>query len=52
MLYKLRQEPCYGTPVCDYIAVDPLHSIRVRLTKLLMYLNETYPSDNGNTLLQ
>jgi hypothetical protein len=46
-----RQELCFGTPVCDSISVDTLHSINVRLIKLLKYLEFTYPSDNWGQYL-
>lgn len=48
---KFRQELCFGTPVCDSISVDTLHSINIRLRKLLKYLEITYPSDNWGQYL-
>ena len=48
---KFRQELCFGTPVCDSIFVDTLHSINVRLIKLLQYLDITYPFDNWGQYL-
>ena len=48
---KIRQELCFGTPVCDSVSVDTLHSIRVRLIKLIQYLELNFPSLNWGQYL-
>jgi hypothetical protein len=48
---KYRQEVCFGTPLSDYVSVDSLNSILTRTSKLLQYLNTTYPSQNWEQFL-
>lgn len=47
---NFRQELCYGTPVAD-LDIDSLNSIYTRATRLLVYLNSTYPTQSWDQYL-
>jgi len=48
---KFRQELDFGTPVSDSVNVDSLNSIVSRITKLVIYLAKTRPSEGWNNFL-
>jgi len=48
---KFRQELDFGTPVSDSVNVDSLNSIVNRITKLVIYLAKTWPSEGWNNFL-
>lgn len=48
---KFRQELCFGTPVCDDVAIDTLNSIFQRTVNLINYLSLNYPGHNWSQYL-
>jgi hypothetical protein len=46
-----REELCFGTSVSNEVSVDVLNCITTRATKLLQYLNKTYPDQNWGQYL-
>jgi len=48
---KYRQEICFGTNISPDVSVDSLNSIATRVLNLIVYLDNTYPSDNWGQYL-
>ncbi len=48
---KFRQELDFGTPVSDSVNVDSANSIVNRITKLVIYLAKTRPTEGWNNFL-
>ena len=46
-----RNEICFGNPVSDEVSVNLLNCINTRTTKLIIYLNNTYPNQNWGQYL-
>ncbi len=46
-----REEVCFGTAVSNAVTVDVFNSITTRATKLVLYLNKTYPDQNWGQYL-